>query len=288
MASFITVDRKILKWEWYQDVNVFHLFLYLLLRANWEDGNWRGKAIKRGQLITSRATLSKDTGLTERQVRGTLDKLKTTNEVSIKATNKYTLITICKYDTYQSKFNNNEQKTPTERPTERPTNDQQNVRQTTTNNNNRTIEEEKINKDIPEVVSPLQPRYLPTKEQFNGLPQIHFENIYRLVKATKNIEVDKEMIEPIWEVFKDQNLTGLKPYTNDQDVYRHFTNWANKQSFRKRPAPKEPKVKKPIIGIEFINDFTQVKMSDGTLKDLTKNQMDSARFNQINPNSIKV
>ena len=285
MASFITVDRKILKWEWYQDVKVFHLFLYLLLRANWEDGNWRGKQIKRGQLITSRSTLSKETGLTERQVRGTLDKLKTTNEVSIKATNKFTIITICKYDTYQSKFSNINQKTPTERPTERPINDQQNVRQTATNNNiNNKEQEENIQRDIPQGV---KPPYYPIKDNFNGLPDLTYENIWRLIRSTKNIEVDKETINPLWEVFKDQNLTGKKVYADDADVYRHFINWTNKQSFRKKAVPKTPKLKEQIIGVEFINDFTQVKMTDGSIKDLTVNQKESAKFNQINPGAIK-
>lgn len=142
MASFITVDRKILKWEWYQDVKVFHLFLYFLLRANWEDGRWKGVEVKRGQLITGRLKLSKDTGLSEREIRTCLTKLKTTNEIAIKTTSKYSIVTVCKYDTYQNKFDKSDQyidQQNVQRETnERPTRDQQ----TTTNNNTNNNKEE--------------------------------------------------------------------------------------------------------------------------------------------------
>lgn len=287
MASFITVDRKILKWEWYQDIKVFHLFLYFLLRANWEDGRWKGIEVKRGQLVTGRLQLSKDTGLTQMEVRTCQTKLKTTGEITIKSTNKHSIITICKYDIYQSKYDTNNHQT-NQQVNQRTTNNQPtNNQQITTNNNNKQIKEEELNKNIPKVDFPLKPLFYPTKENFNGLPELHYENLYRLVKSTKNIEIDKERVNPLWEVFKEQNLTGEKLYNNEQDVYRHFTNWANKQSFRKKAEPKDTKVKTDIVGIEFINDFTQVKLSDGSIKDLTKNQMDSARFNQINPNSIK-
>lgn len=102
MFGHIKIDRKILKWEWYQDSNMVHLFIHLLLTANHADGSWQGKQVARGQLITSRGKLSITSGLSEMQVRVCLSKLKMTGEITIKVTNKYSLITICKYDTYQS------------------------------------------------------------------------------------------------------------------------------------------------------------------------------------------
>lgn len=144
MASFITVDRKILKWEWYQDVKVFHLFLYFLLRANWEDGRWKGIDVKRGQLITGRLKLSKDTGLSEMEIRTCLNKLKTTSEITIKATSKYSIITVCKYDTYQNKFDNNNQHI-NQQHTAPATNNQPTINQQLTTNNtlNNNKEEER-------------------------------------------------------------------------------------------------------------------------------------------------
>ena len=102
MVGHNKIDRKILNWEWYTDIKVFHLFLYLLLKANHKDGTWKGNDIKRGQVIIGRLKAAKDTGLTEREVRTCIEKLKTTNEIATKTTNKFTIVTICKYDFYQS------------------------------------------------------------------------------------------------------------------------------------------------------------------------------------------
>ena len=86
-----------------------HLFLYLLLKANHENNIWQGVEIKRGQLITGRKILSKDTGISEQSIRTCMNRLKLTNELTIKTTNKYTIITICNYDSYQTVNNNNNQ-----------------------------------------------------------------------------------------------------------------------------------------------------------------------------------
>ena len=52
MEGWIKLHRKILDWEWYDDINTKVLFLHLLLTANHEEQKWRGKIIERGQLIT--------------------------------------------------------------------------------------------------------------------------------------------------------------------------------------------------------------------------------------------
>ena len=102
MAGYIKLFRQMTDWEWYQDVNVKCVFLHLLLCANYEDKRWRGKLIKRGQYVTSLEHLSEDLNLTIHQVRTALDKLEGTGEIVKQTTNKYSVITICKFDCYQS------------------------------------------------------------------------------------------------------------------------------------------------------------------------------------------
>ena len=99
--SFIKVHRKMLKWEWYNDINTKVLFIHLLLIANWEDKKWQGLLIERGSVVTSIKNLSQQTKLSIQKVRTSLDKLKSTNEITIKTTNKYTVISINNYDLYQ-------------------------------------------------------------------------------------------------------------------------------------------------------------------------------------------
>ncbi len=102
MVGHIKIDRKILNWEWYSDYKMVHLFIHLLLKANYKDNTWQGRVIKRGQLITGIHKLSGNTGLSVSQTRTCLTKLQTTGEIAIEVTNKFSVVTICKYETYQS------------------------------------------------------------------------------------------------------------------------------------------------------------------------------------------
>jgi len=107
MIGHIKLDRKILNWEWYSDYKMVHLFIHLLLKANYKDNTWQRVLVKRGQLITGLSKLSENTGLTISQTRTCLNNLQNTGEIAIKTTNKYSVITICKYDIYQSEKNLN-------------------------------------------------------------------------------------------------------------------------------------------------------------------------------------
>ena len=100
-GGYIKLFRKITEWEWYNDNNVFRVFIHLLLTANHKEKTWQGQIIKKGQKITSLANLFDETGLTVKQIRVALDKLKRTNEITIKTTNKYSVVTLTKYSDYQ-------------------------------------------------------------------------------------------------------------------------------------------------------------------------------------------
>ena len=99
--GWVKIHRQFLEWEWYDDANTKIMFLHLLLKANHKDKKYRGQLVKRGSLLTGRELLSKETGLSEMQVRTSLNKLKSTNEITIKSSNKGTEIQIVKYNDYQ-------------------------------------------------------------------------------------------------------------------------------------------------------------------------------------------
>ena len=99
--GFIALHRSLLSWGWHTDPATGWLFVNLLLMANWTDSEWQGMTIERGQLVTGRKALAAQTGLSERQIRTALDHLKSTNELTIKSTNKFSLITIVNYRKFQ-------------------------------------------------------------------------------------------------------------------------------------------------------------------------------------------
>ena len=101
-GRFIKLYDKILDWEWYNDANTFRLFIHLLLKANYKDVNWKGTVIKRGQVAGSLTRWANDLGLSEHQIRVSLKHLKVTGEVTVKSDNKCSVITIVRYDEYQT------------------------------------------------------------------------------------------------------------------------------------------------------------------------------------------
>ncbi len=100
-SGFIKLDRSIARWRWYRNPNTCHLFIHLFLTANYEAHEFEDITVQRGQRVTSIATLADETGLTEKQVRTALKHLKTTGDVTILGTRKYSLITLNFYEEYQ-------------------------------------------------------------------------------------------------------------------------------------------------------------------------------------------
>ena len=134
-SSWIKLDRRILKWGWYSDMNVKGVFLHLLLIASYEDGEYLGNKIKRGQAIIGTVETANQLGITRQQLRTALSKLEKSGEISKKTTNKFTLITIENYNKYQDVTLISNQRATNEQPTDnqRATNEQPTDNQRVTN-----------------------------------------------------------------------------------------------------------------------------------------------------------
>ena len=101
MGSYIKIDRKILEWEWYRNEHTKNLFFHCLLKANWKDAKFEGKVITRGSFVTSVKRLSEELDLTSDEIKTALKHLIQTGEITKQTTNKYTVITVSNYDSYQ-------------------------------------------------------------------------------------------------------------------------------------------------------------------------------------------
>ena len=101
LNGYIKLHRKLVDWEWYTDVNVKVVFLHLLLTANFKKNVYQGIEVLPGQTIVGTNALAVNTGLSRQQVRTALNKLVLTNEITIKSTNKFSLITIENWSSYQ-------------------------------------------------------------------------------------------------------------------------------------------------------------------------------------------
>ena len=141
--GFVKLHRKLIDWEWYQCPNTFRLFIHLLLLANHKPNKWQSYDIDRGQVLTGRKVLSSALGITEQQIRTSINKLKSTNDITIKTTNKFSLVTVVNYSSYQDCDSIVTSKTTSDITNEQPTSNQQ----VTTNKNDKNVKNEnKTNK----------------------------------------------------------------------------------------------------------------------------------------------
>ena len=113
MEGWIKIHRKILDWEYYGDPNTFRIFFHCLVSANYEDKKWQGINVNRGSFVTTTSDLSKTLSMTPMQVRTSLKKNVQANTISIESTNKYTIIHVLNFESYQTSENGEQQtKTP--------------------------------------------------------------------------------------------------------------------------------------------------------------------------------
>lgn len=180
--SYIKLNRGITDWEWFTDDKMLKLWIYLLVNAQYQDGRFKGIDVKRGQVIVGRKKLAERLGMTEQQVRNCLNRLKSTSEITIKPTNKYSLITIVKYDVYQGESEENNQQT------NQQTNQQQTNKQPTNNQQTTTIKEIKKDKKLrnKEFINNKDIEVFDTSPEFNRALQDFEEMRKRIRKPLTN------------------------------------------------------------------------------------------------------
>ncbi len=138
-GGFIKIHRSLLEWEWYQDINTKTVFIHLLLTANYEDKNWKGNKICRGQKVTSYQNLANELNMSIQNVRTAIKHLISTGEITSNQQAKYSLITIKNYDKFQEVTSNLTD-------SQQSTNKQLTSNQQATNNNGRKKKKEKESK----------------------------------------------------------------------------------------------------------------------------------------------
>ena len=80
-TGWIKIYRSLLYWEWADVPEMVALWVRLIIRATHEDSQWHGVTISRGQLVTTTAKLAAESGLSVKQVRTCLDRLKESGQI---------------------------------------------------------------------------------------------------------------------------------------------------------------------------------------------------------------
>jgi hypothetical protein len=84
----------------------FRIFIVILLKVNWKPGTWwngnKNVEIQPGQLVTSVDKLSKAARASSKETRGLLGYLQRANIAAIETANRYSIITVLNWETYQN------------------------------------------------------------------------------------------------------------------------------------------------------------------------------------------
>ena len=216
--GWIKLHRKIINTSWYYKRSaVVHLFIHLLIKANHQENKffWNGKeiTIKRGEFITGLNKLSEETGISIQSIRTALTILKSTNTITIKSTNKFSIIQIVNYDQYQS-----EEEKLTSKLTSKVTNNQQTTNKQLTTNKNDKNEKNKKNIYILE-------REYTSINYLLKIPQEDLYEFYSIYQASK-----EEIIRKAEQLYNYCQAHG-KRYKN----YKAFLRNALEKDFKRRP-----------------------------------------------------
>lgn len=234
--GFIVIHRKMIDWEWFTDLNVCHLFLYCLLRANHKDEKWRGHTINRGSFITSLEHIKNDTGLSIQKIRTALNKLNLTNEITYETTSQYSIISIKNYNLYQD-YNKQDNK--------QITNEQQTSNKRVTTNNNDNNDNNDNNKEE------VEEEKLKNLDNFYG----EFKNVYlssdRYDSLKGLIMNDRVFLELINELSTKiaEKSDKYKPY-DEKFPNAHFSYLRNFWKFRQNNPQKF------IAKVENIDEYS--------------------------------
>lgn len=103
--GWVKLHRQLLDNPIFKNDKLFRVFIYCLLKTSHaEHDQLVGDIIvpvKKGEFVGGRKAISSSTGLTEQNVRTALSKLEKLGILTIKPTNKFSLISISNWDKYQ-------------------------------------------------------------------------------------------------------------------------------------------------------------------------------------------
>jgi hypothetical protein len=256
--GWIKIHRKFIEWQWFGNSECVHLFIYVLLKANHADKMWQGHEVKRGQLITSIANLSANTGISQRSIRTLLKKFQNTGEIEVKTTNKFTLITLCKYECYQVVEEENDKQNGTQPTNKRQTTD----KQLTTNKNYKNDKNEKNEENT----------------SFLRFWNLYDKKIDRQACERKWNKIDSELHELIFAHVSDYVAsTPQIQYRKNPETYLNNRSWENEIVMEAKPAEKKYKVQTEWAFGVFKDEFETLEEANAKVE--WYNNRKDGRFN---------
>lgn len=225
-GGWVKLHRKLLEWEWYQDAHMVHLLVHLLLTASHEERRYKGLTIKRGQVVTSIKELAETLGASETSTRRRIKRLKSGGFLTIKVAHRITTITICNYDSYQTK-----EKSSGGKVAEKRRKSGGKVAEAYNNRNNK--KGRRSNEDNTSLLSPSfpPPRVREVVSEFsevdNNRYRVEIANDAGFIQYAKDsLHINERTVLTLLGIFASEVNEKKKPHTSASDYRQHFYDWA--------------------------------------------------------------
>jgi len=125
--GYIKVWRKIIDAGWLKNHKLCAFWLWCLMEATHREYDQivgcQNIHLMPGEFIFGRKVASDELNMSERSIRTLLDFLRKSGNVTIKTTNKFSIVTIVNWNTYQKEENTNDQQNDQPLTSNRPTTD---------------------------------------------------------------------------------------------------------------------------------------------------------------------
>lgn len=197
--GYVRLWRKSLDAGWIRNHKLWAFWTYCLMKASYKEYDaivgLQVIHLLPGQFIFGRKKAAEETGLTEREIRTIIDFLRNVGNLTIKTTNKFSIISIINWTIYQS---------------EEIENDQLNDQQRANKGPHTNIKElkNKTPRDFSSEISVMKDRY-PDQETINQA----FQAISSIRKSNRIADSVKLSILKAWERYPVESvMAGIKTF----------------------------------------------------------------------------
>lgn len=101
-GDWIKLHRKVIESQVFSDGELFRLWTYLLVRANYKPSFFRGVRVEIGQVAFSQRMLVETLGVSRGTIQRHLKKLEDMGNITVNASRDFSVVTISQWSSYQT------------------------------------------------------------------------------------------------------------------------------------------------------------------------------------------
>lgn len=124
-GGWIRLHRKLIESQVFTDAGVLKVWIWCLFRANWKPAYWRDEHLQPGDFVCGTHAAAEELQTTAAKFRLAMKKLQDWGLITRKTTNKYTVVSVINWRTYQHDARPEQQTNDKQTTNKQQTNDKQ-------------------------------------------------------------------------------------------------------------------------------------------------------------------